>query len=96
MTENRSNRRWRTFLKGQVVFNNQNSVLNCSVRDLSDTGAQIHFADVCVLPEEFTLEIPSKHIRLQARVMWSRGAKHGIMFVEGRATWADPTRAAAE
>jgi hypothetical protein len=96
MTENRSSRRWRTVLKGQVVFNNQGSVFDCTVRDLSETGAQIHLADVGALPEEFTLEIPSKDLRIQARVMWSRGVKHGIMFVEGSLTWADPTRAAAE
>ena len=96
MTENRSSRRWRTVLKGQVVFNNQGSVIGCTVRDLSETGAQIHCADVSALPEEFTLEIPSKDLRLQARVMWSRGGKHGIMFVEGSPTWADSTRVAAE
>jgi hypothetical protein len=82
LNENRSSRRWRTLLKGQVVFNNHASLLNCTVRDLSDTGAQIHLADVSALPQEFILVIPSKDLQLQVRVVWSRGTKHGIVFVK--------------
>jgi hypothetical protein len=76
----RSSTRRRTVLKGQVVFNNRASALDCTVRDLSDTGARITFADVSIPPAEFELEIPSKDLRIQARLVWSRGATHGVAF----------------
>jgi hypothetical protein len=82
MIERRSSKRWRTVLKGQVVFNNRSSVLDCSVQDLSDIGAGICFADAPELPPEFEIEIPSRGLRLPARLIWSRGANHGVMFLE--------------
>jgi hypothetical protein len=82
MIENRSKKRWRTVLKGQVVFNNRSSVLDCSVQDLSETGARICFTDAVEVPPEFDLEIPSRRLRISARLIWSREASHGVMFLE--------------
>jgi hypothetical protein len=42
--EQRRSSRNRTLLQGRVVFNNRFSLLDCTVRDLSETGAQIAFA----------------------------------------------------
>ena len=61
---------------------NRASVFDCTVRDLSDTGAQLTLADVSALPPDFELEIPSKDILVQAHVMWSRGKNHGVRFVQ--------------
>jgi hypothetical protein len=44
MQERRSSKRWGAYLKARIVFNNRSSVLDCTVRDLSDTGAGISFA----------------------------------------------------
>jgi hypothetical protein len=82
MIENRSKKRWRTVLKGQVVFNNRSSVLGCSVQDLSEIGACIRFIDAVEVPPEFELEIPSRRLRISARLIWSREASHGVMFLE--------------
>jgi hypothetical protein len=78
--DRRSSKRRRTVLRGRVVFNNRSSVLDCTVRDLSDTGAQLTLADVSALPPEFELEIPGKSLQVQARLMWSRGRNHGVRF----------------
>ncbi len=78
----RSNQRWRTILKARVLFNNRSSVLDCTVRDLSESGAQLAFADVTLLPPNFELEIPSKDRTLQARVVWSRGKSYGVRFIQ--------------
>ncbi len=80
--DQRSSKRRRTVLTGKVLFNNRASVFDCTVRDLSDTGAQITLADVSALPPDFELEIPSKGMLVSARVMWSRGKNHGIRFVQ--------------
>ncbi len=79
--DRRSSQRRRTVLKGRVLLNNRSSVLDCTVRDLSDTGAQLTFADFSLLPLDFELEIPSRDLRIQARVMWSRGTNHGVRFI---------------
>ncbi len=95
MDERRSNKRWRTVLRAQIVFNNRSSVLDCCVRDLSDTGARIYFADTSELPSVFELEIPNRGVRAKGRLMWSRGANHGVMFLEKLQAWTDPMRVAA-
>jgi PilZ domain len=78
----RSSKRRRTVLTGKVLFNDRTSVFDCTVRNLSDAGAQITLADVSTLPLDFELEIPSKGMVAPARVMWSRGKNHGIRFVQ--------------
>jgi hypothetical protein len=56
--------------------------VDCSVRNLSDTGARIQFADTFVPPREFMFKIPSKDLLFQARVVWSRGMAHGVTFTQ--------------
>jgi hypothetical protein len=95
MDERRSSKRWQAALKARIVFNNRSSVLDCTVRDLSETGARIYFADVSAIPPEFELEIPNRGLRVQGHLMWSRGANHGIMFLDKARAWTDPVRTAA-
>jgi hypothetical protein len=97
MVENRSSQRWRTVLKGQVVFNNRAPVLACSVQDLSDVGARIRLTDACELPPEFELEIPSRGLRLLARRIWSRGANQWCQVLgEGQSRDGATRRMAAQ
>ncbi len=79
--DQRSSQRKRTILDGRIVFNKRSSVINCMVRDLSDTGARIAFGHVLDIPSEFEIEIPKKGMAVWARVMWSNGREHGIMFI---------------
>jgi hypothetical protein len=78
--EHRSSPRTRTILQGRVVFNNRFSLIECIVRDLSETGAQIAFSHPITLPSELELEIPKKQLSTRARVMWSNGKVHGLLF----------------
>ena len=79
--EHRRSQRKRTILQGRVVFNNRFSLLDCIVRDLSETGAQVAFAHPVTLPSEIELEIPTRGLSALARVMWSNGKNHGLMFL---------------
>ena len=80
--EHRRSPRSRTILQGRVVFNNRFSLIECIVRDLSDTGARITFSHPVSLPSELELEIPKKGLATPAKVMWSNGIHHGLMFLE--------------
>lgn len=95
MEERRSSKRWHTVLKAQATTGAEPSPLEFTVRDLSDTGARIYLADASGLPREFTLEIPTRGLRVPARIVWSRGANHGLMFLERVKVWTDPIRSAA-
>jgi hypothetical protein len=79
--EHRSSPRNRTILQGRVVFNDRFSLIECIVRDLSENGAQIAFSHPISLPSELELEIPKKQLSTRARVMWSNGKVHGLLFL---------------
>jgi PilZ domain len=79
--EHRSSPRTRTILQGRVVFNDRFSLIECIVRDLSEIGAQIAFSHPITLPSELELEIPRKQLSTRARVMWSNGKVHGLLFL---------------
>jgi hypothetical protein len=95
MHERRSAKRWRTLLKVQITPSTESAPIECVARDLSDSGARLYLADSSRLPSEFYLEIPSKNLKVPSRLMWSRGANHGVMFLDQVKVWTDPLRAAA-
>jgi len=81
MQERRKFPRERTFLNGQIAFNNKNSTADCFVRNCSGEGAKIALAETMPLPPKFDLLIPSKRESRQARLVWRRGAQAGVTFV---------------
>lgn len=84
--DQRSNKRQRTILEGRIVFNNRFSLIDCAVRDLSDTGARIAFSHPITIPQEFEIEIPNKKLSRWARVVWSNGKEYGITFADAPQT----------
>jgi hypothetical protein len=84
--DQRSNKRQRTILEGRIVFNNRFSLIECAVRDLSDTGARIAFSHPITIPQEFEIEIPNKKLSRWARVVWSNGKEYGITFANAPQT----------
>jgi len=82
--DQRSSQRKRTILDGRIIFNNRSSVISCTVRDLSETGARIAFGHVISIPLEFEMEVPKRGLSVTARVMWSNGNEHGVMFIDGQ------------
>ena len=58
--DRRNSTRKRSLLNGRIVFNNRRSVIECTIRDISETGAKILFSHPTPIPAEFELDIPSK------------------------------------
>jgi len=71
-----------TILEGRIRIDNGAQEVECTVRDLSDTGAQILAPPSVDLPREFDLNIPKRAQSVRAQVVWSRGRSHGIAFVD--------------
>lgn len=78
--ERRAAPRRRTLKSGRAIFNNKQSVLSCTVRDLSATGAKLRFATVMGIPETFELDMTDEP-RRSCHVVWRRGEDVGVVFV---------------
>ena len=85
MEQRRASIRLRTLLEGRVLLGSRVSPVECTVRDISETGARITFVDPVPLPPEFELQVPKRKIARQVRVVWSNEKSHGLMFVEQEA-----------
>ena len=79
-TEGRTTSRIRSFLRGEIIHSNGNSRTECTVRDLSDTGARIEAPPSVTVPEYFELLIPQRNVRHRARIVWRHQAELGLIF----------------
>jgi PilZ domain len=77
---NRISRRARV-LKGAKLVDMRNwSLVDCTVRDMSDTGARIVCGDQFAVANEFRFLLPANNTIQNARVVWRRGDLLGIEF----------------
>ena len=81
MSDKRSGTRTKSFLRGQIVFNNRMSTMDCIIRNISPTGAKLAVNEGLTLPDRFEISIPQKGETLAARIKWRRGEELGIVFV---------------
>ncbi len=84
MKDRRSRRREPTILQGYIQIEGRATAIECTVRNISDTGAQISVHHPLQLPNEFTLSIPRRDHSSRVRIMWSRGKSYGVQFVQER------------
>ena len=75
----RKSARRRVLKAGKVILPN-GAVIDCSIRDISDSGAQLGFAGIVVLPAHFELLVVSTETRMPAELVWHRGLKAGVRF----------------
>jgi hypothetical protein len=80
--QRRASPRLRTLLEGHIVYNNRLSRMECTVRDLSEKGARLIFAQPVKVPAEFELQIPRKKLVRRAQIIWYDGQNHGVMFLD--------------
>jgi PilZ domain len=64
----------------QIVFNDRKSVLNCRIRNLSDTGARLEFPTSQLLPHVFELHVAGMPVR-QCALRWAKDRLAGVAFV---------------
>jgi PilZ domain len=80
-SEKRGAMRQRCLLRGRLAFNLKSSTLDCTVRNISKTGARLVFNDPVALPHEFELFIEAQGATYKARLVWSNGSAAGIRFL---------------
>lgn len=72
--------RHRVLKEGKIVMLNNWSVVDCSVRDLSDTGARIRCRDQAAVPTDFKLLLLAENRIRDAHVIWRKDDQLGLRF----------------
>jgi hypothetical protein len=89
--ESRDAVRQKTFLKGTLYYDNRRASIECVIRDMSDSGARLHFEHPVTVPDDVELFIPHKQQTLHAHVRRRSPNEIGIAFEVART--AEPRRA---
>lgn len=91
VTQKREAERRRILKSGLISFNHRGSVLNCMVRNISNTGAQLLLADTRPVPPVFELNVEIDGLRVPCQVMWRTHDRVGVRFT-GPMTFGKPKR----
>jgi hypothetical protein len=79
MIEKRASPRVRTLKRGSIVFGVASTV-DCTVRNLSETGACLEVASPIGIPDDFTLQIRPEPTRRDCHVAWRSANRIGVYF----------------
>lgn len=85
MDERRHTQRARMFRGGKILLNNRRSVVGCTVRNLSDTGACLQVESIADIPDRFDLAIEGEERIYSCRLMWTSESRIGVSFPGARA-----------
>lgn len=79
--EERAAPRERTFLPARISFG-ENGMLStqCTVTQLSASGARLNVLASTTLPDRFELSIPQRSLARRVRLVWRRGDLAGVQF----------------
>lgn len=78
-SEKRGVQRRSTLKTGKIVFNAGRSTIDCTVRNLSSTGAKLQVNSVVGIPDTFDLMLDG-HSKQPCRIKWRRLKEIGVEF----------------
>jgi hypothetical protein len=78
--------RLRSLLTGTLIFDDNSSTMDCTVRNISAYGAKMVITDAFRLPEAFNLRIPHHDQTHRARIAWRKGDEAGLTLSDVHAT----------
>lgn len=80
MDNRRQPARKRMLKSGRIVFNRHRSVIDCTVRNLTEGGACLVVASQLGIPDRFDLLIGADDVARSAQVVWRKNNRLGINF----------------
>jgi hypothetical protein len=83
--EHRVSPRHRVLKAGTIEFGG--GAIDCTVRNLSSSGAALEVVSPVGIPDRFDLVIPAEHLHQPCRVIWRKEKRIGVKFA-GAATVA--------
>lgn len=76
--EHRTVPRRRLLKTGKISFGG--GTIDCTVRNLSETGAALEVNSPVGIPEHFTLVIEPNAIHVPSRIVWRKDTRIGVHF----------------
>jgi hypothetical protein len=80
LAERRPKQRKRVLLTGIVAYGEGAFSFDCTIRNLSETGARIAVGTNTQFPADFYLINVRDRIAYDARTAWTKGAEIGVIF----------------
>jgi diguanylate cyclase (GGDEF)-like protein len=80
--ERRTQRRHRVLKPGKIIINGLNSVVDCTMRDVTRHGARLRVDGHFFAPEQFDLLIVGSGAAKRVRLRWQNGKELGVQFLE--------------
>lgn len=80
ISNKRSQQRNRCLKEGKIIFGNGSFVVDCTIDNLSETGAHLRVQGSSPLPKEFLLVEPSRNIVHKAEIVRRTSKGLGIKF----------------
>ncbi len=78
--ERRHQARSRTLKSAQILLNHHHSVIDCTVRNLSPSGACLNVASTLGIPETFDLLFDADKSIRTCRLVWHKEKQIGVEF----------------
>ena len=78
MVETRHDARHKVSKVATVDFSG--GAIDCTIRNLSLTGAAIEIANQQRIPDKFTLVVPGDNLHLPCHVVWRKAYRIGVRF----------------
>ena len=78
--ERRRRQRARTLKSARILFNQHNSAIDCTVRNLSPTGACLTVQSALGIPERFDMMFDADKSIRPCRVVWHKEKQLGVEF----------------
>jgi hypothetical protein len=78
--ERRQQPRARTLKSARILLNHHHSVIDCTVRNLSPTGACLSVASTLGIPERFDVVFDADKSIRTCRLIWHKEKQIGVEF----------------
>jgi PilZ domain len=75
--------RVRTFLQARISYGEGAISTECTVSQLSDSGARLTVASTVALPDVFDIAVPQRGISRRAKLVWRNDDQVGVDFFGG-------------
>ena len=89
--ESRKYKRRRALKQGRIIVDDIGSVRDCTIRDISPTGARVRFSAPITLPPESELLFVVEMMRISVKVIWCAGNEAGLEFRKEQ-SWIEATK----
>ena len=78
MTLPRVAQRSRVLKAGSIQFGG--GTIDCTVRNVSETGAALDVVTPLFIPDRFTLAVPTDQLKRPCRIVWRKERRMGVSF----------------